>query len=342
MVADSALAAGAADVVAVIPGKNCARTLGACLASLSTLRAEGSLTDVVFVDDGCQDDSVAIARSHGARVLQSRGRGPGAARNTGWGAVDSRWIWFVDSDCVAEPDALAFLRERQRLEGARAVGGSYANACPESLTARLIHVEMVTRHRRIGSRSDFAITANLLCERALLAELAGFDEALKLAQDLDLAYRIVDSGAALGFEWRSRVAHFHESSFLAYLKKQARQGYWRMQLYRKHPRRMTGDRYSNWTDYAQPPLGLLALGLTGLAATAALGAGPIGFTSTVSGLAVLAWAGLLALELKIALQLEGATAGELAAYLGFGAARALARGAGMVAGALALASSRRP
>jgi hypothetical protein len=52
------------------------------------------------------------------------------------------------------------------------------------------------------------------------------------------------------------VGHFHETRLFHYCFKQGRQGYWRMHLYARHPGRMTGDSYSGWVDYAQPPLAL--------------------------------------------------------------------------------------
>lgn len=333
------LAPTTADVTAIVPGKNCAATLPACLDALTRVRERGLLVDIVFVDDGCEDESATIARTYGATVLESGGHGPGAARNTGWRVVQSKWVWFVDSDCVVEPDALSRLVERQRALDAAAVGGSYANARPHSLTARLIHAEMVTRHRRIGEVSDFAITANLLCEHAVLQELGGFDEALQLAQDLDLAYRIVDSQRVLGFEWRSRVAHFHEASLLRYLYKQARQGYWRMQLYRKHPRRVRGDRYSGWLDYAQPPAAVLAFGASVVAAGAAAVGAPV-VLNVVTLSCALGLAAVLILQLPLALRIEGVSALERWAYVGFGAARALTRGIGMLAGLLHAARGR--
>jgi GT2 family glycosyltransferase len=319
------------DTSLVVPGRNCARTLAACLRSASELLRSGLVAELIFVDDGSQDDSSALALKHGATVLQAGGRGAGAARNVGWRAAKTTLVWFVDSDCVIEPDALTRLLSRRTSLGVGVVGGSYANLHPDSRTARLIHEEMVYRHQRMGQRTSFAITANLLCEREVLQRLNGFDEALLLAQDLDFAYRVCAEGSRLGFEASSRVGHHHETNLLGYLIKQARQGYWRMRLYRKHPRRVTGDSYSGWLDYAQPPLALLSFGVTVLAVAGIVFGSPE-WASWLAWVAITALGAVVVLQLPLALRLTALSLPDRAAYLGFGTLRALARGLGMAAG----------
>lgn len=324
----------------MIPGRDSARTLPACLGSALDLARSGEVSEILFVDDGSKDQSAEIARAMSIRVLESGGRGPGAARNLGFRHARTPLVWFVDSDCVIEPDALQKLRAVLVELGAEVVGGSYANRTPGSLTARLIHGEMMVRHRGIGRLSTFAITANLLCRHSTLERLGGFDESLQLAQDLDFAYRVCESGGTVGFAVESRVAHYHETKFIRYVWKQARQGYWRMHLYRKHPRRITGDSYSGLADYAQPPLALIsAAGALGLLAGALFGVHAL--LLPMSALAVGGAVGVFVLELPMAFKLAARTSwGDGAAYLGFGFVRAVGRGLGMTAGFVLLARSQ--
>ena len=139
----------------------------------------------------------------------------------------------------------------------------------DSLLACLIHEEIIERHGRMGTEVNFLATFNVLYRRHVLEESGGFDERLRLAQDAELAYRVQEAGYRLRFEPRSIVAHFHPTSLRDYLRTQARQGYYRVHLYRRHPRRMMGDDYSGLVDYAQPVLSLLlvvslvVLGITG-------------------------------------------------------------------------------
>lgn len=323
---------------AVIPGHDCASSIERCLEALLPLLAAGELHEIIFVDDHSTDGTPErVRRFDQVRMLRSPTRGAGAARNVGWRAAQAEQIWFVDADCVVRPDALRRLQRRALELDAGAVGGSYDNLWPGRLVADLIHEEMVGRHRSMGDEVSAVITANLLCRRRLLEQLDGFDESLRLGQDLDLAYRIVESGARLGFDADSRVGHFHETRLLRYLIKQARQGYWRVHIYARHPRRVTGDSYAGPSDYVQPPLGVVVLfaGVAGVAAPSALlrrGA------SLLLGSSSLA---LLLLQLPRTAQLVARSQNpRLLAYAPMAVARAGFRGVGMLAGMLSLARSR--
>jgi len=319
----------------VIPGHNCGATLGACLQALLPLLTSGQVTKIVFVDDHSSDDTRRVAEGFPVQVLSSPRRGAGAARNVGWRAAQTEHVWFVDSDCVAEPDALSKLWRSSAELDAAVVGGSYANQNHGSLVADLIHEEMVARHRAMGRDVTFAITANLLCRRESLEALAGFDESLRLGQDLDFAYRLVQSGSRLGFEATSRVAHFHETRLWSYLVKQARQGFWRMHIYRRHPQRMTGDTYSGLLDYVQPPLALAAFAAPALGML--WGAPVLG----VSG-GLMAAAALVSCQLPRASALVRSTReGRYWSYVPFGSARALFRGVGMLLGMAAVSTEGR-
>jgi tetratricopeptide (TPR) repeat protein len=74
-----------------------------CLASL-----RGVVDEVVIVDTGSVDATVAIAESYGARVLHHPWAGDFAApRNAGLDAATGRWILYIDADERLQPVARA-------------------------------------------------------------------------------------------------------------------------------------------------------------------------------------------------------------------------------------------
>ena len=253
-----------ADVSAVIPGRNCTETLPACLRALQRVaRRPGSrLSEVILVDDGSTDGSAAVARAEGASVVDSGGRGPGAARNKGWRAARGSLIWFVDSDCEVYDDALDALLVHMEDPRVGAVGGAYDNGCPDSLMARLIHEEIALRHRAMQGDVNFLASFSVVYRRAVLEQLEGFDERYLKGQDAELSFRTIGAGYSLRFENVSRVSHFHERRLFSYLKIQYRQGYWRAFLHLEHRGHAGGDSYSKLSDHLQPPCALL--GLAGL------------------------------------------------------------------------------
>ena len=69
----------------------------------SVLRQSFADLELLIVDDGSSDRTVAIARDYAARdprvrVLEQPNAGPGPARNAGFGAAGGRFFAFLDSD----------------------------------------------------------------------------------------------------------------------------------------------------------------------------------------------------------------------------------------------------
>lgn len=249
------------DVSLVIPGRNCAATLDACLGSVVPLRDAGQLAEIIFVDDGSTDDTRAIAERYGVTIIAGTGQGPGAARNLGWRKATSELVWFIDSDCVADPEALAKLRPHLDDAEVGAVSGTYGNANTHSLLACLIHEEIVARHATMGIEVDFLATFNVLYRRSVLLELDGFDERYLKAQDAELSFRARDAGHRLHFEHESVVDHHHDQRWRSYLRTQRQQGYWRVWLHFEHPGRGGHNSYSNVLDHLQPVVAMACLGL---------------------------------------------------------------------------------
>jgi GT2 family glycosyltransferase len=309
-----------APVSVVVPGRNCAQTLALCLESVIAIGARGALSEIIFVDDGSKDDSAAIAARHGIKVLRDVGRGAGAARNRGWQVASAELIWFIDSDCVANPDALECLLPHLMDPAVAGVGGSYANLVPHSMLGSLIHEEIVARHRAMPRDVDHLGTFNVLYRKAALAAVGGFNESLKLAQDMDLAYRLRSIGSRLCFDIRSKVGHHHPTRCLRYLRGQARHGYYRMLLYSIHPSKLAGDSYAGLVDYVQPPLAIMAMVATLLLPWS------IGRIAAVVCLTALAL-----VQIPMASRLQSTLKLRLL-FVVFGTLRACARGLGMAVG----------
>lgn len=311
----------------VIPGRNCARTLPACLgAAAAILNAPDSpLREIIFVDDASTDDSRSIAARYPVTILNSPGAGPGAARNIGWRAARGEFIWFIDSDCVPEPDALKRLMAHFDGPHVGGVGGSYGNMTPESLLGSIIHEEIVERHRVMPARVNYFGGFNVVYRRSAVERAGGFDERLITAEDADLSYRVHAAGFELRFDPNSRVGHFHPTRLRGYFRTQRRHGYWRVFLYMAHPHAAGGDAYSGPADHLQPVLAMLSL--------AAI---PLCFLGRVTWLAPALLGGVALLQFPMMLRILRRT--KQARYLAFlplGLARAYVRGVGMTHGLLA-------
>lgn len=240
------------ELCVVIPAKNAASTIGACVAGV--LRQTCPVREVIVVDDGSADATAALAEAAGARVIKQDSAGPAAARNRGTAESSGEYIAFTDADCEPHEDWLAKLASGFD-EGVGAVGGSYGIANPSSGLARLIHAEIVRRHARLGAEVDFLGTYNMAVRREVFEAVGGFDEGFRAAacEDNDLCYRLGAAGWRLRYIPEALVDHHHPERLGRYLRAQARHGYWRVQLYRKHRGRIRGDRYAGFLDLVAPP-----------------------------------------------------------------------------------------
>ena len=158
---------------------------------------------IVVVDDR-PAPTEPLAVGFPVRVLRCGGRGPAAARNVGWRAVDTEWVAFLDDDVVPGPDWIAQLA--QDLRGlAPDVGAS--QGCievPLPTDRRPTDLERGTA----GLASAQWITADMAYRRAALQRVGGFDERFGRAyrEDADLALRVIAAGYRI-VEGRRRTVH---------------------------------------------------------------------------------------------------------------------------------------
>lgn len=90
---------GDCELTIVMPCLNEAETLAICIdKAMDYLRRSGVSGEVLIADNGSDDGSQEIARSHGARVVDIEGRGYGAALGGGIRAARGRYVIMGDSD----------------------------------------------------------------------------------------------------------------------------------------------------------------------------------------------------------------------------------------------------
>lgn len=164
------------------------------LAGLVPTLPEG--TDFVVVDNASCDDSVAVARAGGARVIErATNDGFGTACNAGAAASSAEWLLFLNPDTRLEPDTLDRLLERARRHPG--AGGFNPTILRDDGTRFARH-----RNRLLPSVAptqwaddDFEVNnlsgSALLCRRHAFERVAGFDERIFLYyEDDDLALRL--------------------------------------------------------------------------------------------------------------------------------------------------------
>lgn len=118
----------------VLPARNEAAALGSLLPAL---RAQRPDDEIVLVDDGSDDDTAAVGRRHGARIVSHPyGMGNGAAVKTGARAARGRLLVLMDADGQHDPGDIDALLARLD-EGYAMVVGARDAGSQASLARRL-------------------------------------------------------------------------------------------------------------------------------------------------------------------------------------------------------------
>jgi mycofactocin system glycosyltransferase len=212
------------DVTVVVPVKDRPVALGRLLAALRQDPATRHLP-VVVVDDG---SAVPVRRADGVRVVRhEQCRGPAAARNTGARLATTGAVAFVDSDCVPHPGWLAALLPHLA-DPALAAVAPRIGALPSGPHAWFATYEAAVGALDMGERPapvrplsavSYVPSAALVVRRAALGD--GFDATMRVAEDVDLVWRLTAAGWRVRYEPRAQVAHEHPATTGEWLRRRA-------------------------------------------------------------------------------------------------------------------------
>lgn len=196
-------------VVAVYNG---ASTIEACVSSLLALRFPREDYEIIVVDNGSTDGTRAVLARLGdeVRILDEPTRGASAARNRGIRQARGSVIAFTDADCTVEPGWLAALVEPLHDQSVGIVGGPILGRVAGNRIERFgerIH----DQQRAIEvDRPPYVASGNWASRREVLCGAGLFDERLLRVQDVDLAWRIRQSGYRLVYAPAATVRHRNE------------------------------------------------------------------------------------------------------------------------------------
>ena len=160
----------------VVVTYNEADRIDACLESILSACREVGPTEVVVVDGGSTDGTVAAAREYPVTVLRTDEEtvsSPASGRYVGTEFADGRYLLFVDGDTCVADGWLADAVDRLGADPALAGVGGHFNDVPEGAEAS--EVDDLWRV--------------VLYDAEALASVGGFDPYLESLEDVDLGFR---------------------------------------------------------------------------------------------------------------------------------------------------------
>lgn len=193
----------------VVPALNSGATIAACLTSIVRVVPD-HLREVIVVDNGSTDETLAVARSFPVRVEQIPRRFVSRSRNVGARAARHPLVAFVDSDCVVCDGWYEAIAGVLRDDAVGVCGGRHALRDHPTWVERtwaLAH----GAPRGVEPRKIVYVPAgNMAARREVFLAVNGFDETLETGEDPDLCARVAARGLAVVEVPAARAIHLGE------------------------------------------------------------------------------------------------------------------------------------
>lgn len=233
-------------VAVVVVARNEAELITRCIGSIAAQSRQPD--QVILVDDGSSDDTIALARAAfpGIEVLAHHTRSLARNRNSGWQAAKTEFVAFLDADCEAPAHWLDSLLRAAQESGFDVVGGGNAPPQGESthFDALAIMLDNVVGSRgsvqgqvpREPREVDHLPTLNVMYRRSALVRVGGFDAGFtQIGEDEDLSRRLAASGSRFLAIADATVIHRQRADIGSWARNMHKYGKGRTWLLRRHP-----------------------------------------------------------------------------------------------------------
>lgn len=213
----------------VVPAYRRIRETGRLLESLA---ASDVRFEVVLVDDASPEPIGPVAeRLRGElEIVVERSpvnEGPAAARNAGLRRASHEIVAFTDNDCVVTPTWARRLHRYMHDAPPRIAGvGGRVLALGEDLFSRYYSYHKILDPWLDHGRWLYVVTANAAFRRSALAEVGGFDPAVRDpgGEDPGLCFKLLERGYRLEYHAEAVVFHEYRASLGDFVRRFFRYG----------------------------------------------------------------------------------------------------------------------
>lgn len=193
----------------IIPNRNGAGTIEKCLTAVFASSHDDF--EVVVVDDCSSDDSVRRIEKYPCRLFRLPSHG-GASRARNTGAWNSRGdiLFFLDADCLPNPDTLSLAEESARRHGPSVViGGTYTRIAADHRffsTFQSVYINYCESKR--PHDPDYVATHAMVIHADTFRKTGGFREHfMPILEDVEFSHRLRREGYSLVMEPAVLVRH---------------------------------------------------------------------------------------------------------------------------------------
>jgi glycosyltransferase involved in cell wall biosynthesis len=193
----------------IIPNYNGSATIGKCLEAV--FASVYVNFEVIVVDDGSRDNSVALIKQFPCRLMELKTNG-GAAKARNAGALHSRGevFFFIDADCLLSIDTLSLANRAITEAGPDTVIGGTYTPIPydkdffSAFQSVFIHYSEI---KNTGS-PDYIATHAMVISAETFTKSGGFNEDfLPILEDVEFSHRLNRGGCRLVMDPGITVRH---------------------------------------------------------------------------------------------------------------------------------------
>ena len=198
--------------------------IGKLLFGIKTQHFDGDV-EVLVVDSGSTDDTVAIAGKHGAKIVSIAPEefSFGRALNMGCAAASGELLVFASAHVYPlYDDWLATLTKPFRSEKTALCYGRQRGGDGTKFSEEQVFRQWFPETSTAVQETPFCNNANCAIRRDLWKRFP-YDEMLTGLEDIDWARRVQKDGYHIAYSAEAAVAHIHEESFRQTLNRYRRE-----------------------------------------------------------------------------------------------------------------------
>ncbi len=205
-------------VSVVIPNYNGGITIGRCLEAV--FLSDYPEFEVVVVDDCSTDDSVEIIQRFPCRLARLDSHsGASKARNMGAQNSNGEILFFIDSDCLVEENAISLAVKTIEGKENVVVGGTYTPIPADDAFFSIFQSIFIHHSETKNERPDYVASHAMIIYRTLFQKSGGFPEDfLPILEDVEFSHRIRRNGCELLMNPDILVRHIFDFTLVKSLR----------------------------------------------------------------------------------------------------------------------------
>ena len=231
----------------IVCSYNGSATIRECLSEI--LKLDYPTFEVIVVDDGSTDGLPEIVKEFPVKLFSYPNNGLSHARNTGMHHATGEILAYIDDDAFPDPHWLQYLAYAFRNSDHACIGGpniapsddGFIATCVANAPGGPVHVLLS------DEIAEHVPGCNMSFRKDELMKIGGFDPVFRSAgDDVDVCWRIQNSGKTVGFHPSALVWHRRRNSFKAYWRQQKGYGKAEALLEAKWPEKYNSLGHLTW------------------------------------------------------------------------------------------------